>query len=271
MKKHPYNLKTLLLFVILSAVFCSQAVYAQTEAYLKKEFHTSSGDLLPYRILYPENMDHGKTYPVVLFLHGAGERGNDNEKQLVHGSEMFLRENIRRDYPAIVVFPQCPEEIWWAPGEVLTGVRTKTFEFPEESYPPSKPMQWVIELMEEIIAKPYTNTQQLYLMGLSMGGFGTFDLLHRRPDWFAAAAPICGGGDHNKAPLYARNTSFWIFHGSDDMVVPVEGSVMMKRAIKEAGGEVKYTEYPDVGHNSWDPAFEEENLIPWLFSNRKSD
>ena len=271
MTKYTYYFRTLLLAAIILSVLLTPETFAQSEAYLKKEFKTSSGSILPYRILYPENMDQSKTYPLVLFLHGAGERGNDNEKQLVHGSAMFIRDDVRSDYPAIVVFPQCPEEEWWAPGELLMGVRSKNFEFPDKSYPPSAPMQWVMELLEDLVSRHYTNTQQLYVMGLSMGGFGTFDLLHRRPEWFAAAVPICGGGDHNKAPIYAQNTNFWIFHGDDDMVVPVEGSIMMKSAIKEAGGKVKYTEYKEVGHNSWDPAFAEENLLPWLFGNRRSD
>lgn len=260
--------KILIIIAIVLPAGFSQ-VYAQKELYLKKEFTGTDGSVLPYRILYPEAMEPGAKYPVVLFLHGAGERGADNEKQLVHGSELFLEENNRQDYPAIVIFPQCPENEKWV-DQYIIGSRSRDGDsVPADDYPVSAPMQLVKELMDEVLQKEEVDRNRVYIMGLSMGAFGIFDLLHRRPDWFAAAVPICGGGDTTKVHKYAKKLPLWVFHGADDSVVPVEASRMMVSAIKEAGGTVAYTEYPGIDHNSWDPAFAEEDLLPWIFGKKR--
>ncbi len=255
----------LLIFLL---VFAIPAI-AQKEAFLKKEFTARDGSLLPYRILYPENMQDGRQYPLILFLHGAGERGSDNEKQLIHGADLFLKKENRRQFPAIVVFPQCPENGWWVDRAAIEPALTGNSDSEDADYGPSTDMQRVIELMQELIENPSTSKNQVYVMGLSMGAFGIFDLLHRHPEWFAAAVPICGGGDYRKAEKYARRVSIWAFHGSEDNVVPVEASRRMVEAIEAAGGTIKYTEYQGVNHNSWDPAFAEDDLLSWIFSQRK--
>jgi predicted peptidase len=130
-------------------------------------------------------------------------------------------------------------------------------------------MTLVMELIDELLSELSVDKSRLYVMGLSMGGFGTFDLLSRRPELFAAAVPICGGGDARMAEKYAAHTPLWVFHGDEDNVVPAELSRIMVSAIEEAGGDVKYTEYNGVGHNSWDPAFAEEDLLPWIFNKQK--
>lgn len=244
-------------------------VFAQNELYMKKEFTGVDGSVLPYRILYPEAMEPGAKYPVILFLHGAGERGSDNEKQLVHGSSLFLEENNRQKYSAIVIFPQCPEDDKWVDQYVIGTRRMGKDSVPADHYTPSASMQLVRELMEEILQKEEVDRESVYIMGLSMGAFGIFDLLHRQPDWFAAAVPICGGGDTSLTEKYARQLPFWVFHGTEDSVVPVEASRMMVSALVEAGTTLRYTEYPGVDHNSWDWAFAEEDLLPWLFSNKR--
>ncbi|TVQ10701.1 MAG: phospholipase [Bacteroidetes bacterium] len=244
-------------------------VYAQNDQYLKKEFTGADGSVLPYRILYPEDLQQGVQYPVVLFLHGAGERGNDNEKQLVHGSGLFLDDSNRKAYPAIVIFPQCPENEWWVDLSVIGNIRMGNNTIPANDYPASAPLKLVKELMVEILSKEIVDNDRVYVMGLSMGAFGIFDLLHRRPDWFAAAVPICGGGDTSKVHKYAGKLPLWVFHGSDDSVVPAEASRMMVNALQEAGGDIIYTEYPGVDHNSWDPAFAEKDLLPWIFENKR--
>ncbi len=252
-------------------IFSLFSVFAgeKTSEYLKKEFQGKNGNVLPYRILYPENYNPDQQYPLLLFLHGAGERGNDNEKQLVHGSAMFLEPINRRNFPAFVVFPQCPEDEWWIHTSLLQALRGVDDLQESDEFAASEPMKLVIELLDELISELNIDNTRLYVMGLSMGGYGTFDLLSRRPDWFAAAVPICGGGDARMAEKYAAHTPLWVFHGDEDNVVPAELSRIMVRAIEEAGGEVKYTEYKGVGHNSWDPAFAEEDLLPWIFNKQK--
>ncbi|MFW5726159.1 MAG: alpha/beta hydrolase-fold protein [Bacteroidota bacterium] len=258
-------LSSLLVFLIIGLL----PAFSQQSLFQEKEFITSNGQPLPYRILFPESMEPGESYPVVLFLHGAGERGNDNEKQLIHGSSLFLDAENREKYPAIVVFPQCPENEWWSPTEIVGMIRTADQQSIPNDYDASEAMQSVMELMAILRQDPVTDTTRMYVMGLSMGAFGIFDLLHRQPQWFAAAVPICGGGDQSKAAVYADDVPLWIFHGSEDSVVPVEASRAMKEAVEKAGGTVRYTEYEGVDHNSWDPAFAEPELLPWLFSHKR--
>ena len=233
------------------------------EAYEQRQFISPEGDTLNYRILFPEGYENGvDTFPLILFLHGSGERGDDNELQLVHGARLFV-DSLQR-YPAIVVFPQCPKESYWVRLETEGEGANRHFTLPfyEE---PTPPMRKVIELLDILVLTERVNTNRLYLGGLSMGGFGTFDLLARRPNTFAAAFPICGGSNALLAPLYAGHTPLWIFHGAKDDVVPPENSRKMYHALLKAGAEVRYTEYPEANHNSWDPAFAEPELLSWLF------
>ena len=234
-------------------------------AYERRLYINADGDTLPYRILYPEGYAAGKSYPLLLFLHGAGERGNDNELQLVHGAKLFLKPEIRAKYPAIVVFPQCPKDQYWARVE-RDPLRTD-WAFPLYETP-GTPMRLVMELVDMLMNDTKTDASRMYVGGLSMGAMGTFELLSRMPTRFAAAIPICGGGNPLTAPLYARNTPLWVFHGDADAVVPVRLSRKMVEAAQQAGGQVRYTEYPGVNHNSWDNAFAEPELMSWLMKHR---
>lgn len=235
--------------------------------YAKRTFESASGLTLPYRILFPENYKAGEKYPLLVFLHGYGERGTDNEAQLTHGSKLFLEKTNREKYPAIVIFPQCPAgENRWVPYERAEGDAPWRVPFFEEA---SGPLQAVIELVEHLIENEKVDTERLYAMGLSMGGFGTFELIARMPGRFAAAAPICGGGNAAVVGLYAGGTRLWVFHGDADNVVPVSNSRKMVKALKNWGADVKYTEYPGVNHGSWTPAFAEPKLLPFFFGGVK--
>jgi predicted peptidase len=247
----------------------SVSVRAQDMNVYQKKLYQNQGDTLPYRIMYPPDFDETGQYPLLLFLHGAGERGNDNEKQLVHGASLFADPSNRRDFPAIVVFPQCPEDDWWARMENSEDEEgNRIFIFSSKGSP--KPaMRLVMDLLDELLNKAYIDADRVYLGGLSMGGMGTFDLLTLRPRTFAAAFPICGGGDPRKAGKISRVTSFWIFHGAEDKVVDPKYSTIMAEALQKHKGKVKLTIYPGTGHNSWDNAFAEPALLPWIFSNHR--
>lgn len=252
------------------AVLIMFSVRAQDTSLYKKEVFISGSDSLPYRILYPSRYDVNKKYPVVLFLHGAGERGSDNEKQLTHGSKLFVDSMNRVKYPAFVVFPQCPTDSFWAKidrGDNATD-SLGGFSF-ISSGPPSTPLGLVMKLMDSLAKTPQIQTKKIYVCGLSMGGMGTFEILWRKPKFFAAAAPICGGGDPEKVSTYARNFPIWVFHGGSDPVVPVSNSRLMVNALKTAGARVKYTEYPGVGHDSWNNAFAEAGFLEWMFDKAK--
>ena len=130
-------------------------------------------------------------------------------------------------------------------------------------------MRWVLDLLDDLLSAAYIDHDRVYLGGLSMGGMGTFDLLSLKPDIFAAAFPICGGGNPRTARKISRVTAFWIFHGAEDETVDPQYSEEMAAALKKHKGDVKLTIYPGTGHNSWDSAFAEKDLLPWVFSHRR--
>jgi predicted peptidase len=258
-------LLTLLCFLLIFTT----GIAHDLEQYERKVF-VANGDSLPYRILYPEDFDPAKKYPLVMILHGAGERGNNNESQLVYGARLFLEPQNRQQFPAIVVFPQCPKDSYWSNVNIVTDESGKrTFNYLEEVGEPTKAMRALMGLLKELEKSGTVDKKRMYIGGLSMGGMGTFELLRREPKKFAAAFPICGGGHPAGVKKYAKGVDMWIFHGEVDGVVPVEKSRIMADAIKAAGGNVKLTIYPGVNHNSWDYAFKEPDLLPWLFSHKK--
>jgi len=244
---------------------------AQDRELFKKEIFVHGRDTLKYRILYPTQYDINKKYPVVLFLHGAGERGNDNEKQLVHGSGLFLDSVNRSQFPTFVIFPQCPQNSYWAKMKrELNGEADSLGNFMFTSTgEPNKPLALVQQLIDSFVQTPQVNADQVYIGGLSMGGMGTFEMLWRRPGLFAAAFAICGGGDPKKVTEYAQGFPIWVFHGDNDKVVPVSNSRLMVNSLKAAGAKVTYTEYPGVGHDSWNNAFKEPALLDWLFEQKR--
>ena len=234
-------------------------------------FKASNGTSLPYRLMTPEPLSKGKDngkYPLVIFLHGAGERGTDNRNQLVHGAQMWMNPQTRHDYPCFVLIPQCPWEAFWA-------YKTWPASFMPESMPltPEMPKAYeaLKELIDSCIAMPHVDASRIYLMGLSMGAMCTYDLCCRFPQLFAAAVPICG--TVNPARIISSDgiekIAFSLYHGDADETVPVEGSRKAYCALKEKGTNVRLKEFPGCGHGSWNPAFTEPDLFPWLFKQRR--
>ncbi|NVO08774.1 MAG: prolyl oligopeptidase family serine peptidase [Bacteroidales bacterium] len=241
-------------------------IYAQDLLVYERKELIVGNDTLRYRIMYPLNFDANKKYPLVLFLHGSGERGKDNEAQLIHGGKLFAQDEIRSNFQAIVIFPQCPDNDFWASIKREKNTNgSNLFEFNPNSKP-TKPMELTIQLVKQTLKEKYIDKKRVYVGGLSMGGMGTFEILYRCPKIFAAAFPICGGGSPEYVGKYAKKVKFWVFHGAKDDVVLPEYSKRMVDAIKEKGGDVNFTIYPNANHNSWDSAFAEPNLFPWLFS-----
>jgi predicted peptidase len=239
------------------------------KAYQKRSFAYAPEKNLPYRILYPENYDKSKKYPLIVFLHGAGERGSDNLRQLIHGSKMFLRSDVRSQYPAIVIFPQCPENSFWANTKID---RTKTpvaFAFDYEG-PANWPLDAVNQLVDSVMAQEAVDPDRVYITGLSMGGMGTFEMVHRWPNRFAAALPICGGGHTEAYDARVRDIAFHVYHGDKDAVVDVALSRNMVQRLRDLKVKsVEYTEYPGVNHNSWDNAFADPAFLGWMFRQHK--
>lgn len=257
-------MKKIVAFGIIIIFYLS--AFSQDFTLYEKRVFISNGDTLPYRLLLPENYDAAKKYPLVFFLHGAGERGNDNEKQLVHIAKIFLQEDIRKDYPAIIVFPQCAQNSFWSNVAFNLTEGKRKFDFLEEGEP-TRSMALAQGLLNQLLNSYPIKKKQVYTGGLSMGGMGTFELVRRNPGVFAAAIPICGGA-HPLTAEKLKKTSWWIFHGAKDDVVPPALSQKMYDALLKEKAKVKFTLYPEATHNSWDAAFAEKDLLPWLFSQR---
>ncbi|EMR02014.1 carboxylesterase family protein [Cesiribacter andamanensis] len=240
---------------------------AQTAPYEPAHFIQGS-DTLPYRILYPKNFDPSTPYPLILVLHGGGERGNDNQKQLVHGGALFQQEAVRSAHPAVVVFPQCPADSYWSNVQIDRSKQPLQLEFSTSLSDTTRGMALLQGLVQKLAGLPYIDSLRMYVGGLSMGGMGTLELLRREPNRFAAAFAICGGDAPANAAAYAR-VPVWIFHGEQDSVVPVAHSLAIAEALEAAGANIRLTLYPQVDHNSWEQAFREPDLLPWLFSKKK--
>jgi len=229
--------------------------------YEARTFSGPDGATLGYRLLSPRNYDKAQKYPLVVFLHGAGERGDDNAAQLRHGAPTFAKPEARDKYPCFVFAPQCPKEQTW------TAVKgwTDPVSYSEEPKPAMKLALGAIDsLMKEYSIDP----DRVYVTGLSMGGFGTWDLISREPNRWAAAAPICGGGDPTRIGV-AKGIALWAFHGIKDPTVPVVRSQEMVAALNAAGGQPLYSEYPYISHDSWSTAYGEPMLLPWMFAQRR--
>jgi len=224
-----------------------------------REFKSAAGKKLLYRLFKPASAGPKQKVPLVLFLHGAGERGDDNQAQTKHGVRFFLQNQAK--FPCTLVAPQCPARFQW----VDTPWGNLKHTIPAQ---PTEPMQSTIELLAALQKEfPAIDAKRLYVTGLSMGGFGTWDIISRFPRKFAAAVPVCGGADEAQAPAIAK-IPLWVFHGGADDVVKTVRSRNIVAALKAAGGSPRYTEYPGVGHGCWDQAYGEAELLPWLFSQK---
>lgn len=193
------------------------------------------------------NKDASKKWPLILFLHGSGERGSDVNLVAKHGPPKLAAAEPTGPLASqfIVVSPQCPEGRWWKPDELLT-------------------------LIDDVIATHRVDTDRVYCTGLSMGGFGTWELASMYPERFAAVAPLCGGG-RTEFARRMKTLPIWIFHGDADTAVPVQRSIEMNAALEKVKGNVKLTVYPGVGHDCWTQTYANPELYTWLLSHKLSD
>ncbi len=232
-------------------------IFAQKKHRFTKEIFVNEQDTLLYNLLKPDNFNSNQKYPLVIFLHGAGERGNDNESQLIHSIKIF--DKFQSKYPCFVIAPQCPKNQRW----VEIDWRLDSHKQSEKL---STPLKLTIELLNFFKKNTNIDKNKIFVTGLSMGGFGTWELLSRLPNEFACAVPVCGGGDENQA-YNMKNTDIWAFHGGKDKVVKVQRSRNMVQAIKKLSGKkIKYTEFKNIGHFCWNKVYN-ENLLKWMFSH----
>ena len=228
------------------------------------EYRSASGETLPYRLFVPPSYDASSKYPLVVFLHGASASGIDNQRQLTGsgfwGTAVWVSDVVQSIHPSFVLAPQANPRrgsAWvdqWSRPEDPAGGR-------------QEPLELVIELIDRLATEFAIDEARLYVTGISMGGFGAWSAITRYPEKFAAAVPVCGGGDPSSV---GRNqTAVWAFHGLADQTVPVHRSQEMIEAFRVAGAEAKYTEYPGLAHDIWERAYQDPGLVPWLFSQQR--
>lgn len=218
---------------------------------------------IPYRLWQPElDAEAGATkYPLVIALHGAGLRGDDNAFKMPE-IDLLTSDAVQTKHPAFVLVPQCPAEQKWVNTDWTLGA------YSIEEIPLSSRLQAVMQMLERILKEQPIDRTRIYIIGHSMGGYGTWDLVTRNPQLFAAAIPICGGGDPAQAEKI-KHVALRTFHGSLDETVPPHATHAMVDAVKKVGGNIQHTEYPNVAHNSWGPACQEPDLMDWFFAQQR--
>ncbi len=206
-------------------ILASHSRFGQDHNLFEEKYFQKGDNILPYRILYPLQYDKNKKYPVVVFLHGAREKGNDNLIQLELGASLFLQDTIRKKYPAIVIFPQCPRNDGWVYFEDKRDSAGNLIEMIFPFYKKAAtPAALVKDVLDSLLMTGIADSSRMYIGGLSQGAMGVYDLLGRYPDYFTAAFPICGAGNANLTKHYAGKVSLWIFHGEKDDIVKPEYS-----------------------------------------------
>jgi len=197
---------------------------------------------LDYLLYLPENYDTQESWPLLLFLHGGGERGDDLELVKRHGPPKLIEEG--KSFPFVVVSPQCPKDKWWQPLELTA-------------------------LLDEIVAGHKIDEDRIYVTGLSMGGFGSWSLAAHTPNRFAAIVPVCGGGEVYWTRSFPQ-LPVWMFHGAKDVLVPLERSQEMNEAMKSEGGDAQLTVYPETGHDAWKETYANPQLYEWLLQQNRN-
>lgn len=266
----PDAMRLLTTLVLLSV--CGFASQAATAAERLGEFEIRSlqftgGDYkdetFRYLVLPPAKVEPGKQYPLVLFLHGAGERGDNPQKLLPHFPTQMAKPEWRDKFPCYLVVPQCRDGVMW--------IHAKWSDKESSPMPaePTAQLQMAKAVLDKSLKELPVDHDRVYLTGLSMGGFGSWELAMWHPKLFAALAPVCGGGDEAQAGRL-KNLPIWTGHGTADTVVWPIRSQRMVDAVKKTGGSIKYTEYEGVGHNSWTPFYSQpDGVVSWMFQQKR--
>lgn len=258
-RRHERPLIIAAIFAVLVCLpFASDAAEGSIiDGFAAREYRSAMGVKLPYRLYVPPAAGAKSELPLIVYLHGSGGAGTDNRKQILggntKGTRFWTASATQQRHPAYVLAPQIPEGTAWHSTNDEPAPHVKT----------------LMELLDGLRSEFAIDASRIYIVGQSLGGYGAWDLIARYPDLFAAAVPLCGGGDSRRV-LAARNVAVWAFHGTTDQTVPVARSRELVEALRRVSSSVRYTEYPDVGHDVWTRAFAEADLAEWLFAQRKS-
>jgi predicted peptidase len=242
--------------LLIASLMATTPLAAAPEA---MEWKAPNDVTVKYRWSAPAKIEAGKTYPLVLFLHGAGERGDDNKAQLKHGVASIIQNAEKLGTPVFLIAPQCPKDRWWT---------TRDKELSPGGPESGDLLEALLALVDRKLESHPIDPKRFHVTGLSMGGYGTWALLGRVSERIASAVPICGGGDPKLAKKF-KDVPVWAFHGDADDVVPVERTREMVAAMEKAGGKPKATYYPGVGHNSWTRTYQNQEIIRWMLEQTR--
>jgi len=227
----------------------------RVDGFTARVYQNKGHEKMPYRLFIPENYDKSKKYPLIIWLHGAGGAGDDNLKQIsedqVAGTRIWTKPELQSKHPAFVLVPQSAGG--WA--------SVSTLQLSDEE-------RLVLEIINSLKSEFSLDNKRIYVTGQSNGGYGVWDMISKRPDLFAAAIPLCGGGNTLLASTLV-STPIWAFHGDQDSVIPVSETRNMIAAIRKLGGAPRYTEYKGVDHDIWLRTFKEPGLADWLFAQHR--
>ncbi len=252
--------------LILISLFSAQ-IFAQKYDDFCKSVFVHNGDSLFYRVAFPDNLEKGKKYPLVVYLHGIGSRGSDNWRQLIHGHKFLKNKDLYNKYPAIVLFPQCPKTKMWTHRQKKNVNGKWEFNFPIKEKP-SLATEMTNMLVNKYLQQSYIDSSRVYLVGMSMGGMGVLEFLYRWSGTYSAAAVVCGAHDSKLAQNYC-DVPIWFFHGDKDRTVPYKYSMQIYENVKNCNKNSKYTLYKNVAHNCWDSAYSNPDLLKWLYQFSK--
>ncbi len=213
------------------------------------------------RLLKPKRVEKSTTYPLIVSLHGAGERGNDNQQQLKFLPQQMAKSPCREKFPCFVLAPQCPHKMNWSSPVIQDNSSADNEKLL---------LDQIHQLILDVCSKYPIDQQRIYITGYSMGGFGSWSMIARYPELFAAAVPICGGGKPETVSRFSQ-MPLWIAHGEADQTIPVSASRRMVKALQQVGSSPVYIELQGVTHDSWSPTYDEQSgMLEWLFKQRRS-
>ena len=220
---------------------------------------------LPYRLYIPENYNKLQKYPIILYLHDGGPKGNDNKSQINKVVEWLVKHPVQSEIGCFVMVPQCPRKTQWLN---TTFKKAPFLNYNQDEIPESDAMKMIILEIRNLLKEFNIDKDRIYVTGYSMGGSGTWDIITRYPDFFAAAVPVTGVSDPSKAKLVAY-MPIWAFHGQEDPISFVQNTRNMMAALKKYGSNCRFSELKDVGHGSWHQAYSNNEMISWLFEQKK--
>lgn len=245
------------LLILLSLFLTTSFVYSKDKI-VKNVYVDAQGKTMPYCLILPDNYNPKKQYPLILFLHGGGERGTDNQSQLKYVSDLFMDKKFRKDMPCLILLPQCPD------GEYWVEVDRINWEFPDKTTQAEK-LNSVVGLVGTFVENKKVKSDEIYALGMSMGGMAVLSLVRDYPDLLKSAISICGATNIEALKNAEIKTPVWLLHGDSDPVVPAYFSREAYAVLKDKNENCRYTEYQKTMHDSWNKAFQEPDFLYWLF------